>query len=190
MPDDNFELYLETNNMGNGIANDDYVFTNAIDTLTILEMSFFGNNLIGIEDFTDLSYLDLPFLRVDSLNLSNNTELTFLRICNSQEIIFLNLQNSFNSNLDLLLYGNYNLSCIQVDNLVWTMSNWLPGDHVDAWTSFSTNCNATTSIYEHSTHRAPYRITNILGLETKIIKNKSLFYFYDDGTVEKKIMLE
>ena len=34
------------------------------------------------------------------------------------------------------------------------------------------------------------RIVDVLGRETKGKKNKSLFYIYDDGTVEKKIILE
>ena len=187
IPDDNFEYYLESNGMGNGIPYDDYVFTNAIDTLTTLEMSFFGNDLTGIEDFTNLSYLDLPFLSVDSLDLSNNTELTFLRICNSQSIIFLNLQNSFNSNLDLSLYGNYNLTCVQVDNVVLAMANWT---QYDPWTSYSTNCNVTTVIQEHTTNKELFKVADILGREIKGAKNTPVFYIYNDGTVEKKIIIE
>ena len=186
VPDDNFEYYLESNGMGNGIPYDDYVFTNAIDTLTTLEMSFFGNDLTGIEDFTNLSYLDLPFLSVDSLDLSNNTELTFLRICNSQSIIFLNLQNSFNSNLDLSLYGNNNLTCVQVDNIVWAMSNWFP----DAWTSFSANCSGYTAIQELTTNKELLKTTDLSGRETQGAKNKLLFDIYDDGSVEKKFIVE
>jgi len=34
------------------------------------------------------------------------------------------------------------------------------------------------------------RITDLLGREVKKIRNTPLFYIYDDGTVEKKIILE
>ena len=34
------------------------------------------------------------------------------------------------------------------------------------------------------------KITNVLGQETKETKNKPLFYIYDDGTVEKRIVIE
>jgi hypothetical protein len=34
------------------------------------------------------------------------------------------------------------------------------------------------------------KITDILGKETKAIKNEPLFYIYNDGTVEKKIIIE
>ena len=39
VPDDNFETYLETNGMGDGIALNDYVFTSAIDTVAYLDVS-------------------------------------------------------------------------------------------------------------------------------------------------------
>ena len=39
VPDDNFEDYLEANGMGNGIANDDYVTTSHINTLTTIDFT-------------------------------------------------------------------------------------------------------------------------------------------------------
>ena len=33
------------------------------------------------------------------------------------------------------------------------------------------------------------KVTDLLGRETKGTKNKPLFYIYDDGTVEKKIII-
>ena len=33
-------------------------------------------------------------------------------------------------------------------------------------------------------------ITDMLGRNTKLLKNIPLFYIYDDGTVEKKIIIE
>ena len=34
------------------------------------------------------------------------------------------------------------------------------------------------------------KVTDISGRETKGTKNEALFYIYDDGTVEKKIIIE
>jgi|TARA_B110000902_G_C13853185_1_gene416032 hypothetical protein len=34
------------------------------------------------------------------------------------------------------------------------------------------------------------KIVDILGRESKEIKNQPLFYIYDDGSVEKKIIIE
>ena len=47
VPDDNFEVYLEFNGMGNGIANDDYVTTSNISKDTSLTLY-----MINISDLT------------------------------------------------------------------------------------------------------------------------------------------
>ena len=58
VPDDNFESYLEANGMGNGIANDNYVLTANINTVTNLDINALAiSNLTGIEDFTNLQHI-------------------------------------------------------------------------------------------------------------------------------------
>ena len=42
---------------------------------------------------------------------------------------------------------------------------------------------------EHSTNKELLKITDLLGRETKQT-NQPLFYIYNDGTVEKKIIIE
>lgn len=48
----------------------------------------------------------------------------------------------------------------------------------------------TTAIKEHTTIKELLKVTDILGRETEGTKNKSLFYIYSDGTIEKKIIIE
>ena len=43
--------------------------------------------------------------------------------------------------------------------------------------------------YNSTNQRTLIRITDILGKETNGIRNKFLFYIFDDGTVEKKIIM-
>ena len=50
-------------------------------------------------------------------------------------------------------------------------------------------CPNASSVSEINTNRQILRITDILGKETKGI-NQPLFYIYDDGTVEKRIVIE
>jgi len=50
--------------------------------------------------------------------------------------------------------------------------------------------NIPTSILEFNSERKLLKITNLLGKETKRNRNELLFYLYDDGTVEKRIILE
>jgi hypothetical protein len=47
-----------------------------------------------------------------------------------------------------------------------------------------------TLIEEHTTNKELLKIVDILGRETKGTKNEVLFYIYDDGTVEKRIVIE
>ena len=50
--------------------------------------------------------------------------------------------------------------------------------------------NIPTSILEFNSERKLLKITNLLGKETKRNRNELLFYLYDDGIVEKRIILE
>ena len=79
VPDNNFEAYLEANNMGNGIANDDYVTTANISGVTEIKVYRLKiADLTGIEDFTALTKLECYKNQLTSLDLSNNTALTYL----------------------------------------------------------------------------------------------------------------
>ncbi|MGY8988376.1 MAG: hypothetical protein ACKVG7_07445 [Flavobacteriales bacterium] len=56
VPDSTFEAYLEAGGMGNGVPNDDYVLTSAIDTVSVLYLGVFNSlnqlsDLTGLEDF-------------------------------------------------------------------------------------------------------------------------------------------
>ncbi|MEM6686880.1 MAG: LamG-like jellyroll fold domain-containing protein, partial [Bacteroidota bacterium] len=115
VPGDNFENYLETHDasgntvtvgdptsMGNGIANDNFVLTAAIETVTSINL--FGeniNDITGIEDFTaltdfisydnnfttidlsantNLQTINLSLTPVSSLSIGSNTNLTNLNV--------------------------------------------------------------------------------------------------------------
>ena len=47
----------------------------------------------------------------------------------------------------------------------------------------------STSLQEHSSNKELLKVTDLLGRETKE-KNQPLFYIYDDGTVEKRLVIE
>ena len=51
-------------------------------------------------------------------------------------------------------------------------------------------CNNTTSISEENTrNKQLIRITDMLGRNANTLSNSPLLYIYDDGSVEKKIIL-
>ena len=112
IPDDNFEVYLEANGMGNGILYDDSVFTSAIDTLTYLDVSAIGIfDLTGIEDFKVLTYLNCSYNHLTSLDLSSNTALVYLN-CWDNNLITLNVNS--NTSLDTLECGKNQLTSLDV----------------------------------------------------------------------------
>ena len=141
VPDDDFELYLENNGMGNGTSNDDYVLTSAIDTLSELHLGFFISfiyDLTGIEDFVSLKRLSIVNQYLTTLDVSQNilleelscygNQLTNLNLSNNTSLIYLacydnqltNLNVSQNSALNYLWCSNNQITSLDV-----TQNNFL-----------------------------------------------------------------
>ena len=93
VPDDNFEVYLENNGMGNGIM-DDYVITANISGITQLYINNLNiADLTGIEDFILLDTLNCNFNLLSSLDVSNNIELKWLS-CSYNQLTSIDLTNN------------------------------------------------------------------------------------------------
>ena len=89
--------------------------------------------MTGIEDFTNLAVLNCNYNNISSLDLSNNSSLTSLKIKFNQ-LYYLNVNNSNNTNISLFItVGNTNLNCIIVDNVSYSTNNWT---NIDPWTNF------------------------------------------------------
>ena len=199
--------------MGNTIANDNYVTTANINTVTNLEVKLSTiADLTGIEDFTALTYLNCRHNLLTTIDVSQNTALTELHCqdnlltslnvsnntaleglyCSDNQLTSLDVRNSNNTNFTFFwVTNNPNLYCIDVDNSSWSAANWTVSNFpqsIDATMSFSINCNPS-SIQEHTTNKELLKVTDLLGRETKQT-NQPLFYIYDDGTVEKRIVIE
>jgi hypothetical protein len=56
-------------------------------------------------------------------------------------------------------------------------------------TTLTVNESTTSSIQDYAISKKLLKVTDLLGRETNQT-NQPLFYIYDDGTVEKKIILE
>ncbi len=138
MPDDAFEHYLEIHNaygdsvvlgdatsMGNGVANDDKVFTSRISGVIQLDIQKLNiASFIGIEDFALLKVLNCSANPLSaSLDISANTALTRL-ICNSnkltsldvsQNVALTHLESRYNSFTSLNVSTNTALKTLQLE---------------------------------------------------------------------------
>jgi hypothetical protein len=133
-----------------------------------------------------------------SLNLSTNIVLKKL-YCINNHLISLDLRNGNNLNWEwvgsigsyfVFCQGNPSLYCINVDDATWSTDNLLVAStNIDPQHYFSTNCSPS-AVQEHTTTKQLLKVTDLLGRETKGTKNEVLFYIYDDGTVEKRIVIE
>ena len=127
--------------------------------------------------------------QLSSLNLSNNTDLTEL-YCQDNQLTSLDVRNGNNMQMGFDCTNNPNLECINVDDVAWSTANWTVGNAgIDPQHYFSNNCTPS-AIQEHTTNKELLKVTDLLGRDTEKKRNTPLFYIYNDGTVEKKIIIE
>jgi Leucine-rich repeat (LRR) protein len=157
--------------------------------LTVLGCTSNQLTSLDVSNNTALTNLWCNGNQLPNLSLSQNTALTEL-ICNSNQLTSLDLRNGNNTNLLwFTTTENTNLSCVDVDNVAWSTANWtIANNNIDAQHYFSNNCTST-EIEEYNSNKGILKITDLLGRETNQT-NQPLFYIYDDGSVEKKIILE
>jgi len=183
IPDDAFEQALINLNLDDIF--DDSVYTSAIDTVSIMYLSNNGiADLTGIKDFIQLSGLFCSGNQIVNLDLSNNSNLVELN-CNDNLLSSLDVRNGNNTGLwYFTAVNNPQLFCIAVNDIANANANWLK----DSGCVFSSNCG-TSSVEYFNKERKVIKIIDLLGKETKQT-NQPLFYIYDDGTVEKRIVIQ
>jgi len=208
IPDVNFKAYL----IGNTSININGDTEIQVSEANLFNGAIYCNNmnisdLTGIEYFinlTDLSCSDNQLVSIDITQnylLENlfceNNNLTNIDLSSQTSFINLYLSGNNLSSLDLshfacgqiielLLVGNMDLQCIQVDNNVSCWDTYYGWGIDTTFQYYSANCGGTTDIEEQSINKELIKITDLLGRKTK----QPLFYIYDDGTVEKKIIIE
>lgn len=153
-----------------------------------------GNNQLTSLDVSNNIFLDDLYCnnnQITNLDVSSNINLSQLYVHNNQ-LMSLDLRNGNNINLyPFKCYGNPLLSCINVDDSTYSTDNWFFwfANDIDPQHYFSNNCSVT-SIKENTKNKEYLKVTDILGREINEKQNTPLFYIYDDGTVEKKIIIE
>jgi len=175
--------------------------------LTNLGFAYNQIDSINLTQNAELTHLNCAANNLQTLNLDQNILLTYLRCysnqlnsldvsdfisldhlyCNDNQLISLDVKNGNNTNfIDFNINFNPNLYCINVDDSAWSTTNWT---NIDPQHYFSNNCSGTTSITEQNTTKELFKVTDLLGRESKQT-NQPLLYLYDDGTVEKRITID
>ncbi|WP_369013403.1 T9SS type A sorting domain-containing protein [Flavobacterium anhuiense] len=94
----------------------------------------------------ELYMLNCHFNKITDLDISKNPKITEIS-CNDNNLTYLNLKNGNNNNFELFyttFINNPNLTCIQVDNVIYANTNW--SDKKDAGASFNVVCGNYTLI--------------------------------------------
>lgn len=171
---DNFLTSLDVSQ--NNALNTFYCFNNQITSLDVsqnIELTSFvcANN--------QLTYLDV----------SQNPDLIEF-YASSNLLKCLNVKNG-NNNI-LLSFGSHtnpDLTCIEVDDVVWSSANWtVAGLSIDPQMFFSTACVSPCAVGIEELNNAPkqiLKIVDLMGRETTYKPNMALIYMYSDGTAEK-----
>ena len=185
VPDNNFEAALEYMGIGNGIPNDNYVTTANISDITNLLIYSQGiSDLTGIEDFLSLGRLSVQDNQLTSIDLSNNTDLKILHV-NDNQLTQLDLSN--NPMIEIFHgFNNPGLECINVYDI--TQANtWYPAI-LDNNQYYSESC-MLTDVPETYQYRKVVKIIDLWGRDV-ITSNQPVFFIYDDGSVERKIIIK
>ena len=98
--------------------------------------------------------------------------------------------NNINSGYQVWLYKVNNGLHEWFDVEPWGNCDFWASEHI--WNFFSQISNNQTSLNEQVNvlDKGSFKTINVLGQEIPYRKNTPLFYIYDDGTVEKKVIIE
>ncbi|WP_298761363.1 T9SS type A sorting domain-containing protein [uncultured Psychroserpens sp.] len=116
VPDDAFEAYLESNSLGNGIANDNRVDKSLISTVTSINLGNLGIiDAIGINEFVALETLQVNDNNLEVIYLDNLINLVTFRATRNN-LVTLDLSNS--TSLEVLIVDSNNLSTLLLNSTV------------------------------------------------------------------------
>ena len=96
---------------------------------------------------------------------------------------------------DSTIHNGYPVNCLIEDQLYWEVKEIIPGTFMGAWSfiygNVGVDMNTPLGIDDIVLdNKELIKIIDVLAREIIPKSNTPLFYIYDDGTVEKKIILE
>gem|GEM_PF-1268054 len=101
----------------------------------------FDNDLttLDVSNLISLTQFDCKVNQITALDISPCVNLDYI-VCNDNSLTSLNIANGNNINFSgTAFFNNPNLSCIQVDDIAYSNTNW--SNAKDTMASYSTNCS-------------------------------------------------
>ena len=182
-----------------------------------ISTSCLGSNALGCTDTLACNYDSLATIDDSSCVYPVIWQHAF-SICNGDSIVVgssvydtagyytdtLNASNGCDSIVHTYIAVDQNTSSYDTlsinASIVWNgMTLTVSGDYLvistnsvgcDSIINLNLTINPTGLLNITNTEKTLFKVTDLLGRETKGTKNEVLFYIYDDGTVEKRIVIE
>ena len=125
--------------------------------LKYLDCSF-NNSLISLSlNAPNLDTLNVSNCGFSGLNLNNQTSLNWLN-CSSNNLSCLTIKNNGNNQINYInTLNNFTLTCIEVDDSLFSANNPIWNANKDAWSSYSEDCPGiclTADIHEIASEEA------------------------------------
>ena len=173
VPNDIFEMYLETNGMGDGFINNDSVLTENILSINELNLSGYGiTDFTGLEDFISLEYFNCNNNGYNGmLDLSANLYLKEL-ICSNQGVNELILTN--NDSLEKIVCYDNSLSELNLENNI--NLKYIDCEDNNISSLNLTNCTALEYLYCNDNDLSTLNINGLYELEDGQIQNNVGLY--------------
>jgi hypothetical protein len=153
-----------------------------------------NNQLTTIDNLSDnisLKHLSCSGNNIASLLLSAHPQLNWLS-CSKNQLFQLDISNQLALNY-LFVWDNFSLNCINVADVSLANATWSVWDgqsgNIDDHHYFSENCILSSTLQLLDSKKLSL-IINLKGQQSRVLKNQPLFYKYNDGSVEQKIILE
>jgi hypothetical protein len=157
---------------------------NTIDVSTNINLK---EILCGMDSLTHLDVSSCPNLAMPLVGLGG------VEVGLNIKLTYLNLQNGDPTGPPCKANGNPDLTCVQVNDVAYANANF---SNFDSGVYFDTNCPAYVGIEEEVIEdkivqdRKLVRIVDVLGRNVNPQKGILLLYIYDDGSVEKKVIID
>jgi len=178
--------------------------TGAMDSFTLLNCN--PNHPTPVMEIHGTADFNVPFNDIingieywrdyNNCNLIADTtlmpDLNFGDLSTVKHIVYNNGDNGVTTELFKVLNGGHTWPG---SNISIGVTNYDINASIEIWKFFSRYdisglIYQSTSVTEYITKKDIIKVIDVLGRQTKHLKNQPLFYIYDDGTVEKKIILE